>query len=114
MSRLPDQGPRWRGAISQLSLASSMWIAIAMVLGSIAPAAAQVDPTIPPEMAERFAFDAADSNDDGVVDEAELARDAAVGFSSLDKNRDEKLTPQESGRTTRCGSSGSIATATAS
>jgi Ca2+-binding EF-hand superfamily protein len=48
-------------------------------------------------MAERFAFDAADTNGDGFVSEAELARDAAAGFSGLDRDRSETLTPEELG-----------------
>jgi EF hand domain-containing protein len=70
---------------------------IAMTFGLSGLAVAQVDPAIPPDMDERFAFDAADTNGDGYVSEAELARDAAVGFSSLDKDRDGTLTPQELG-----------------
>jgi Ca2+-binding EF-hand superfamily protein len=57
----------------------------------------QGDPEIPPGMAERFAFDAADTNGDGFVSEAELARDAAAGFSGLDRDRSETLTPEELG-----------------
>ena len=70
---------------------------IAMTLGASGPAVAQVDPAIPPGMAERFAFDAADTNGDGYVSEGELTRDAAVGFSSLDEDRSGSLTPQELG-----------------
>lgn len=44
---------------------------------------------------ERFAFDAADTDGDGVVNEAELARDAAVGFATLDKDGSGTLTPAE-------------------
>jgi Ca2+-binding EF-hand superfamily protein len=45
--------------------------------------------------AEEIAFMAADTDGDGVVDLAELARDAARGFASLDKDGSETLTPQE-------------------
>ena len=38
---------------------------------------------------------AADGNGDGVVDEAEFARDAIVAFAALDKNDDGVLTPDE-------------------
>lgn len=44
---------------------------------------------------ERLAFDAADADGDGLVSEAELARDAAAGFSGLDKDRSYALTPDE-------------------
>lgn len=46
---------------------------------------------------ERLAFDAADTDGDGRVSEAELARDAAAAFSALDKNRDRRLTRGELG-----------------
>ena len=97
MSRLPDQGPVRRGATTRLSLLPSAWVAVAAVLGATAPALAQVGPDIPPDIAERVAFGAADTNGDGYVSEAELARDAAAGFSGLDTDRNEKLTPQELG-----------------
>jgi Ca2+-binding EF-hand superfamily protein len=45
--------------------------------------------------AEQIAFMAADTDGDGVVDLAELARDAARGFASLDKDGGETLAPQE-------------------
>jgi Ca2+-binding EF-hand superfamily protein len=47
--------------------------------------------------AEEIAFMAADTDGDGVVTEAELARDAAHGFATLDKNGDGKLSPDELG-----------------
>lgn len=46
---------------------------------------------------ERLAFDAADTDGDGLVSEAELARDAAVGFATLDKDGSLTLTPAELG-----------------
>lgn len=46
---------------------------------------------------EQLAFDAADTDGDGLVSEAELARDAAVGFATLDKDGSETLTPAELG-----------------
>jgi hypothetical protein len=83
--------------VTPISLSFSAWVAVAMILGATGPAAAQVDPTIPPEIAERVAFDAADTNGDGYVSEAELARDAAAGFSGLDRDRSGTLTPEELG-----------------
>ena len=73
-------------------------IAGALTLGSIAllasPALAQLDEGLPPS-AEAFAFDAADTDGDGLVSEAEMARDTAAGFSGLDDNEDGLLTPDE-------------------
>ena len=46
---------------------------------------------------ERFAFEAADTDGDGLVSEAELARDAAAGFSGLDEDGSMTLTPDELG-----------------
>ena len=45
--------------------------------------------------AEDFAFDAADTDGDDKISEAELARDAAAGFSGLDADRSRFLTPNE-------------------
>jgi Ca2+-binding EF-hand superfamily protein len=44
---------------------------------------------------ERLAFDAADTDRNGLVTEAELARDAAAGFAGLDTDRDERLSFEE-------------------
>jgi Ca2+-binding EF-hand superfamily protein len=90
------QGSRLRR--TALAVAPSICLAVAVAVGTIGPALGQQgDPEISPGMAERFAFDAADTNGDGFVSEGELARDAAVGFSTLDKDRSETLTPQELG-----------------
>jgi Ca2+-binding EF-hand superfamily protein len=83
--------------VTALSRSPSAWVAVAMILGAIGPAVAQADPSIAPDAAERVAFEAADTDDDGYVSEGELARDAAAGFSALDKDRSETLTPQELG-----------------
>ena len=61
-----------------------------------APAFAQSDEDLPDSI-EDFAFDAADTDGDGLISEAELTRDAAAGFSKLDTNRDGELTPEELG-----------------
>lgn len=79
-------------------LARSAVVAVAAGLGAIGMAVAQqADPNIPPGVYERLAFDAADTDGDGFVSEAELARDAAAGFSGLDRDRSETLTPEELG-----------------
>jgi Ca2+-binding EF-hand superfamily protein len=64
--------------------------ALAGHLVLVGQASAQMSPE-----AARAAFDAADANGDGVLDEAELAADAASAFSGLDQNRDYALEPQE-------------------
>lgn len=46
---------------------------------------------------EQLAFEAADTNDDNLVSEAEFVRDAAAAFSGLDRDRDDKLTPDKLG-----------------
>ncbi|HEX2526370.1 MAG TPA: hypothetical protein VHL31_08715 [Geminicoccus sp.] len=46
---------------------------------------------------ERIAFEAADTNDDNLVSEAEFGRDAAAGFSTLDKDGSLTLRPEELG-----------------
>ena len=46
---------------------------------------------------EMFAFEAADTDGNNLISEGEFVRDAAAGFSGLDRNRDGKLTPDELG-----------------
>lgn len=46
---------------------------------------------------EEFAFEAADTDGNNLISEGEFVRDAAAGFSGLDRNHDGKLTPQELG-----------------
>jgi hypothetical protein len=48
-------------------------------------------------MYEQFAFEAADTDGNNLISEGEFVRDAAAGFSGLDRNHDGKLTPQELG-----------------
>jgi hypothetical protein len=82
-------------------LAPSLCFAVAMVAGAAGSALAQqADDTAAGTGGwsyERVAFEAADSNTDGLVSEAELARDAAAGFSSLDKDGSGTLTRKELG-----------------
>ena len=79
----------WRGVL-----------ALGVLLGSAAlagPAPAAEDPTIDPLTAAKVAFDAADTDHDGIINEAELARDAAHGFAELDRDGDGFLTEAELG-----------------
>jgi hypothetical protein len=46
---------------------------------------------------EKIAFEAADTDGNNLVSEAEFVRDAAAAFAGLDFNRDGKLTAQELG-----------------
>jgi Ca2+-binding EF-hand superfamily protein len=73
---------------------SAAYLAIAMTFAALSTAEAQ---QAAPGIYERLAFDAADTDGDGFVSEAELARDAAAGFSGLDEDRSETLTPDELG-----------------
>ena len=59
--------------------------------------AQQADAGLAPGVYERFAFEAADTDGDGVVSEGELARDAAAAFSGLDRDGSRTLTPEELG-----------------
>src|SRR3712207_7121559 len=69
-------------------------VAAGAVLGSVHAVAQQAAADF---SAEEIAFMAADTDGDGVVSEAELARDAARGFATLDKDGDGKLSPDELG-----------------
>jgi Ca2+-binding EF-hand superfamily protein len=81
-----------------LSLVPSACIAIAVTFGAVGTTVAQQgDAGAEPGFYERVAFDAADTDGDGLVSLAELARDAAAGFSGLDTDRSETLTPGELG-----------------
>ena len=83
------------------TLVPSLCFAIATVAGPIDSAVAQQAYGTMAETRtwgyEHMAFDAADSNTDGLVSEAELTRDAAAGFSSLDKDGSGTLTRKELG-----------------
>jgi Ca2+-binding EF-hand superfamily protein len=74
-----------------------MGSAAALVASALAAgtAMAQQAASMDAHATERFAFDAADTDGDGVINEAEMARDAAVGFASLDKDGSDTLVPAE-------------------
>src|SRR5688572_10712236 len=86
--RLLSCNKRWAAAVAGLAAGALLpaWL--------MAPAAAQQAGT-DQLVRERFAFDAADSDGNGVVGEAELTRDAARGFAALDKDGSQTLTPGE-------------------
>lgn len=75
---------------------------LSMALAGWAGAASAADtvPDDPMDLGPAFqkvAFDAADTDGDNLISEAEFARDAAAAFAGLDENRDRKLTPKELG-----------------
>ena len=89
-------------------------LVVAMAFGASGVAAAQpAAGETAPEFYERFAFEAADTDGDGFISEAELARDAAAGFSGLDQDRSGTLPRRNSRRTIRRCSPGSTSMATA-
>lgn len=83
--------------------ARALCLGFAMAALSIAGVNAQQakgDPDDPMDLGPAFqkvAFDAADTDGDGLVNAAEFTRDAAAAFAGLDDNRDRKLTPAELG-----------------
>jgi Ca2+-binding EF-hand superfamily protein len=72
---------------------------VALVLGGPAAHAETAAPMAGemPWASERFAFDLADSDGDGRINEAELAADAAAGFAGLDRDGSGTLAPEELG-----------------
>ena len=76
-------------------LVRSLSLVIATMIGLTGVAAAQSTDGVPEYDHEAVAFDAANTDGDGVVSEAELARDAAHGFASLDKDGSGTLAPDE-------------------
>ncbi len=81
----------------------ALCFAVAMTAWGASGALAQQgkgDPDDPMDLGPAFqkvAFDAADTDGDGLVSEAEFVRDAAAAFAGLDENRDRKLSPAELG-----------------
>jgi EF hand len=93
-----DRAPGRRATAGAPVLVRSLYAAVAMTVGAMGMAVAQgAGGDMAPGFYERLAFEAADTDGDGFVSEAELARDAAAGFSGLDQDRSETLTPQELG-----------------
>jgi Ca2+-binding EF-hand superfamily protein len=80
---------------ARAGLPCTVCLFVAMTFG--AAVAQQADAALEPGFYERFAFEAADTDGDGLVSEAELARDAAAGFSGLDRDGSGTLTPEELG-----------------
>lgn len=76
---------------------------LSMALAGWAGAASAGTDTVPDDPMDlgptfqKVAFDAADTDGDNLISEAEFARDAAAAFAGLDENRDRKLTPKELG-----------------
>lgn len=105
-----DADERWRICVEQRSTSGAIRARagraiLAVAFGIALTAVATVNPglaqqTVPAvegsgAAEEHFAFDAADTNGDDKISEAELARDAAAGFSGLDVDRSLTLTPNE-------------------
>jgi Ca2+-binding EF-hand superfamily protein len=84
---------RGAGGLVARALAVTL-AACGMVASALAQEMGGVDEA---QISERIAFEAADTDGDGRVSEAELARDAAAGFSGLDRDRSRTLTPEELG-----------------
>lgn len=58
---------------------------------------AAIEDDLPPLFRERLAFDVADTDNDGLVSEAEFARDTIAGFTALDDDRTGQVTPEALG-----------------
>ena len=86
-----------RGRAERAILATALGIALSTVAAVEPGLAQQARPAVEAigAAAEDFAFDAADTDGDDKISEAELARDAAAGFSGLDADRSRFLTPNE-------------------
>ena len=70
-------------------LVTAMTVLLASVLAQSAQA------TDAEQQASELAFELADQDGDGVIDEAEFAADTAAGFAGLDANGDEHLEASE-------------------
>lgn len=74
-------------------LAPRAVVACAILGSSIGAVSAQPAASGDDLVDERFAFESADTDADGMVSLPELARDAAHGFAALDNDGDGKLKP---------------------
>ena len=77
---------------------SAIGAAVLLLLAD--PAMAQleaIEGELPPLFRERLAFDVADTDNDGLVSEAEFARDTIAGFTALDDEGKGHLTPEDLG-----------------
>lgn len=86
-----------RAGVGRVILASAFGAALALIAAISPSHAQQARPAVEAggAAAEEFAFDAADTDGDDKMSEAEMARDAAAGFSGLDVDRSGTLTPDE-------------------
>ena len=73
-------------------LRSAVWLCACSALAVGVAGAQTVEPS---NRTDEMSFMAADTNGDGLVDEAELAADQAKRFKRLDANGDGFLTPDE-------------------
>jgi Ca2+-binding EF-hand superfamily protein len=83
-----------RSASSRVRRSLGAATVAAVALGAAGGVQAQEGPEF---TAEEIAFIAADTDGDGVVNEAEFVRDAARGFATLDKDGSGTLAPAELG-----------------
>ena len=102
---------KWMAGLTALTLTA----AAAATVGASAGEAPMVMPD-PMDLGlayEEIAFEAADTDGNNVISEGEFVRDAAAGFSGLDRDHDGKLTPAELGSPIRGSLPGLTSTATA-
>ena len=86
-----------RSTLTKLQ-ASALGAAALLLLAD--PAMAQleaIEGELPPLFREHLAFDVADTDNDGLISEAEFARDAIAGFTALDDEGKGHLTPEDLG-----------------
>jgi Ca2+-binding EF-hand superfamily protein len=86
----------WGGKEDVLKRKGILGLALVAMAGTTGPIMAQQAAGAASSV-EQLAFDAADTDGDGVINEAELARDAARGFATLDRDGSLTLTPAELG-----------------
>lgn len=72
-------------------------LALSLLAGAAVAQLEAIEGELPPLFRERLAFDVADTDDDGLVSEAEFARDAVAAFTGLDDEGKGHLTPEDLG-----------------